>query len=570
MVPQVERQWYQFGDFRLDARAGVLLRSGKPVPLRPKAVETLRVLVENDGRMVPKEELLEQVWLGSFVEESGLARNICDLRKALREGNGKVFIETIPKRGYRFAATVEVVEEAPLPNPRSIAVFPLTRLGTNRPEDDFGLRVGDALIARLETLRVYRVLPTAEVEGALTDVHDAITAGRQLGVDYVLAGNVQELQGEMRIGVRLLDIHSGASIWAETLIEKLDDLDQFEISIAEEVAGAVALKLSAAERKLLTRRYTESREAYQLYLRGRYYWSQRSAGALKKAIALFEHAIAKDPEYAPAFSGLADCYSMLPMMAPLPASKYMPRAKSAALSALDIDETLAEARASLAFVKWHYDWNWAGAEREFKRLLQIRPERAVTHQWYALLLAEMGRSCEAAARAHKALRLDPGSISIRANLATVLHLAGRNDEAINEARQTLAADPTSIRAQWTLGLALEAVGQFREALTPFERAAELSQDMPAALGSLGHLYATIGKTSEAKTVLARLQGIHGAAYSRALVHLALGARAEALEALEQACNERSFYLVLLKVDSRMVPLRCEPKFQVVLKRIHLG
>lgn len=558
---------YQFGEFQLDSATGALFKNGSHVHLRPKAVETLRVLVESNGRVVSKEELIQRVWLGSFVEEGGLARNICDLRKILSQGRGSDCITTVPKCGYCFSAPVTAVQAETPPAPIRVAILPLRGLGGQDATDEgLCLEIADALITRLELLRGFTVVSSI----AAKDEGDPILAGRRLGVDYVLAGNVQRQREEVRIGAHLLDVRSARSIWAEVLREHAADAGRLEISVAEEIAGAVGLALGAAERKLTTRRYSESAQAYQLYLRGRYHWHLRSAEGLRKAVALFERALDKDPEYAPAYSGLADCYAMLPMMASLPARRYMPRAKAAALNALDIDPALKEARASLAFVRWHYDWNWSGAEREFQRLLRHFPQDAVTHQWYALLLAELGRKGEAVAHAYKAHHLSPMSPVVHANLATVLHLAGREQDAVKEAGETLAADPNSVRAHWALGMALESLGRFEEARIEFESACRLSASMPAALGSLGHLHATCGRRDEARTVLARLQAVHGAAYSRALVHLALGEHAAALDALEDACAERSFYVVLLKVDSRFEPLRHDPRFQGILKQLRLA
>src|SRR5713226_9760861 len=424
----VGRRWYVFGPYRLDPTAPVVLRDARPLPLTPKAVETLRVLVQSSGSLVSKERLLNEVWPGSFVGDGSLMRNISDLRKVLgQDARGEEYIETLPKRGYRFVAPVEELKENDRPHQRTIAILPLKLLGRSPRDNYIGLGIADAVITKLSTIRECTVRPTTVVSGYLRSQEDPAAIGRQLGVEFVLDGAVRRFGNRMRVTVRLVTTASQTTIWAETFEEEASDISSFEESISEELAGALALSLSTEQRKLLTKRYTENAEAYRFYLRGRFYWGKRSQEGLRRAIQHFNRAIEIDGEYALAYSALAGSYALAPMLAPVPSCKFMPKAKAAALTALDIDDTLVEARSALAFAKWHYDWDWDwdGAKREFRRILKFQPHDAVTRQWYGLLLVEQAEFSEAIAQARKAQSIDPVSVSVRGNLATVLHFAGR-------------------------------------------------------------------------------------------------------------------------------------------------
>jgi len=571
------RQWLQFDAYRLDAAACALFRDQEPVPLTPKAIELLRVLVQAGGSVVTKEVLLEEVWPGTFVEESSITRNISELRSALgKRENGTPYIETFPKRGYRLSAPVQQVPETTRSNApagkKMLAVLPFRILGTDLGDNYFGLRFADALITRLATAKLVGVRSTGTISQYQQSGNGSPTASMDLDVDYILDGSVQQFGEKVRITVQLIDAKSAKPVWGETFDKEFRDVLAVQHSLAEELAGALTMFVSAEDRKLLSRRYTENSEAYQLYLRGRFHWSQRSEKGLREAIQWFRKALKLDSEYALAYSGLAACYAMLPMLASGRAKQFMPKARTAAVTALDLDESLVEAHTALAFVKWHYDWNWRRAEREFKIALEFQPDQATIHQWYALLLVEMGRFAEGISEAKKAQALDPGSASIRANFATVLYLAGRYQESVDAAQESLTLHPESLRAHLMIGASLEQMDKLDEAVGFFGKACRLSRDSPHSLGWLGHAYGVAGCVAEATSILKNLRGRRPRHYffEEALVALGLGKVPEALESLERACEERQFAIVLLGADPRFGSLRSRPEFRPILSRIGLA
>ena len=570
------RQWLEFGPYRLDAASCALFRDKTPVPLTPKAIEMLRVLAQAGGSVVTKEALLEEVWPGTFVEESSITRNISELRSALgKYENGTPYIETFPRRGYRLSAPVQQVPDAGSNTPsgkRVLAVLPFRILGTGFSDNSIGLRIADALITRLATTRVFSLRSTGTVSQYEQSGNGGPTAGKDLDVNFILDGSVQGFAERVRITVQLLDARSAKPVWGETFDKDFQDVLSVQDSLAEELAGALTMFVSADDRKLLSRRYTENSEAYQLYLRGRFHWNQRSEKGLRTAIQWFRKAIGLDPEYALAYSGLAASYAMLPMLASGRAKQFMPKAKIAAVKALDLDDSLVEAHTALAFVKWHYDWDWRWAEREFKIALEFQPDQATTHQWYALLLVEMGRFAEGIAEAKKAKALDPGSATIRANFSTVFYLAGRYQESIDAAHESLALNPESLRAHLIIGMSLEHMGQLDEAIAFFEKVYRLSREDPLHAGWLGHAYGLAGRVEEATDLLKNLRKRRArhCFFAEALVALGLGNLGETLASLERACEEREFSVILLRADPRFARLQSMPEFRSILSRIGLA
>jgi len=345
-----------------------------------------------------------------------------------------------------------------------------------------------------------------------------------------------------------------------------------EDACAEEFAGAVALWIAKRQRKLLAKRYTKNLQAYKLYLAGHYHLGRRSRAAVEKAISCFRESVESDPEYAMAFAGLAASYALLAMLGPVDAAKYTPKARIAALNALEGDETLAEARSALAFVKWHYEWDWRGAESEFRRILKFYPNDALTRQWLGLMLVEQGSCAEAIKQAARAHQLESKSVAIRANLATVLMLAGRGKHAADEAREALRLNPNSLRAHWVLARVLQADGEQDAAIKMLEAASKRALDSPMIPGSLGHCYATQGRKDRALDVLRRIEELsdqNAWAYARALTYLGLGRVPEALECLAQGNAGHDFHIVLLKVGRRLDEIRGHPRFRAIAKAVGL-
>lgn len=546
-----------------------MFRGDTPVALTPKAVETLGLLIENRGTVVSKETLLSRVWAGTFIGDGSLMRNISDLRKIFAEHGAPNYIDTIPRRGYRFNADVRVeAKDATLR--RSVAVLPFRVIGDGARVSAVGQALVEAIITKLSAVRECSVHPGGGIVRHAED--DPVALGRAMHVDFVLDGSVRHEAAIGRVSVRLFSVTDGAVVWADTLEECCDGAFAFDDAVSDELAGALAMILTGAERKLLGRRYTESGQAYQTYLAGRFHWALRSQAELYRAIDCFQRAIDIDPSYAPAYAGLASSYSLLPMLSPVPSIDCMPRAKAAAIHALDIDGTLVEARSVLAFVAWHYDWKWKSAEREFRTMLKFEPGDPFAHVWYALLLTERGQASAGVAQARRAQGLDPRSEGIRANVATVLLFCGRYDDAIQEANAVVASNAGSVRGHFVLGLAKEQQGRATEAIAALETAVAVSGgENPLVLGALGYTCARNGQHDGVERAQKALHALHPDVTSgaRALVRLGQNDCGGALRLLHRACDSREFGLVTIGVDPRMAPLRKSVEFQQLLGRIGL-
>src|SRR5258706_1440973 len=546
---------YQFGPFRLDVGQRVVFEGRTRLALTPKAVDTLRVLVERAGALVSTDTLMAEVWPDAFVEQGSVTRNISALRRALR---GRAQIETTSKRGYRLVTAVQRLGPAGPDAQFAVLVGALKPVTPDASLDLMGRAIATALVTKL-----------ASVRGCEARLVDAAT-DRPPAADLVISGAIQLRNRTYRVSVEFHSRPNRSPVWTETLEHTSRHEGALEDAVSDELAGAAALWLSKRHRKLLARRYTRSPQAYHQYLSGHFHAAKRSEGGLKEAIRRFRRSVELDGEYALAYAGLAASYALFPMLAPVDAARYMPKARTAALNALEIDETLAEARAALAFVKWHYDWDWRGAEKEFRRILTFHARDVNARQWLGLLLAERGEFADAIAQATRARRLDPLSGSTRANLATVLLFAGRHDGAIREARGALTLDPRSARARFVLGMALQQQGRLDDAIREFEHALTLSPQYPAVLGSAGHAYARAGLKPKAVEILRRLDEMPhagAACYAKAVTWLGIGETSQAFAWLEHARVARDFQLVLLRVDRRLDDIRGDGRFKALSRQI---
>ena len=401
---------------------------------------------------------------------------------------------------------------------------------------------------------------------------DVAAVAKQLGVANILEGSVQRSTDQIRINVQLIKAENDSHLWADTFDRKLTDIFQIESEIAKTVAETLQAKLSGSEQHAIAIRPTESTEAHQLYLKGRYFWNKRTATDFKTAIGYFQQAIDKDPSFALAYAGLADTYVLMSGFAAASPKESLPKAKAAALRALELDNTLGEAHASLGQALVAYDFDFAGANREFRRAIELNPNYATAHQWYAESgLIPLGRFDEAIAEINRASELDPLSVIINADVGGVLFNARHYDEAIAQLRKTLEMDPGFYYAHWNLGQVLEMKGLTSEAMAEYEKAMSLDPDpLPQAL--LGRLYAKMGRTKEALAVLERLRQASGeryvSPYNFAIVYAGLGHKEEAIRFLEQTYEERDGYnIVFLEIDPFLSPLRGDPRFEALARKI---
>lgn len=606
---------YAFGPFLLDTREGRLLRDGEAVPLTLKAFDLLKLLVENQGHLLQKDELLRRVWPDAAVEENNLTVTISALRKALGEGpTDRQYIETVPRRGYRFVAdfrpSAEAAETATKPPGRrarglvlgamvlaalaaavalawvwrrstpsattlpvrSMAVLPFRSL-TNDGEY-LGLGMADALITRLGRTKLLLVRSTGAVQKYTVPGLDPVAAGRDLQVDSVLEGSIQTVGDRLRTTVRLLRVSDGSTLWAGTFDERLTGIFTVQDSISQRVAEALALELTETQRSLLTRRQTSDSEAYQLYLRGRFFWNKRTRDGFERGAAYFRQAVAKDPAYALAYSGLADSHIGMTFYHYASPHTAMPLARSAALRALEIDDSLAEAQASLAHVKTNYEWDWAGSESLSRKAIALAPEYATGHQWYGIhCLAPMGRLEEALVETRRAREIDPLSAVFNAFVGATLFFARRYDEAIEECRKTIDLHPDFGVAHWYLGRAYLQKGRFKEALAELQKAVTLSGGSPLMKGTLGVGHALAGDRAAAERTLRELEQLRAESYASPIdladIAVALGDREGAFRWLDQAASERAFHLIYLKVWPELDPLRPDPRFEALIRRLGL-
>jgi serine/threonine protein kinase/Flp pilus assembly protein TadD len=455
----------------------------------------------------------------------------------------------------------------------SLAVLPFVNASADPNTEYLSEGIAESLIDRLSQLPKLRVIArTTAFRYKGRDV-DPQKVGRDLGVRAVLTGRVAQRGDTLSIRADLVDAVEGSQLWGEQYNRKLSDIFALQEEIAKEISEKLRLKLTGEEKQRLAKRYTENTEAYEYYVKGRYYWNRRTADSLQKGIEYFERAIEKDPAYALAYAGLADSYFVLPFYAGTLPREAFEKAKAAAGKALALDDSLAEAHNSLAVVLQLTNWDWEAAEREHRRAIQLNPSHATAHHWYALCLVRLGRLDEAIAEIRRAREMDPLSLIVNADSAWVLYLARRYDQAVEGYRKTLEMDPNFFPAQRHVGMAYVQKGQYLQAIAEFQKALKLSPADTFALGQLGHACALAGQKSEAIRILNALKERsrrgYVSAYDLAAVTTGLGDKDQALAWLEKAYQDRAQWLFYAKVEPWMDPLRSDPRFQDLLRRMRL-
>lgn len=469
---------------------------------------------------------------------------------------------------HRSNSEAATADRGPL---HSLAVLPFKPIREQTRDEFLELGMADALITKLSNIRQMTVTPTSAVRKYTNLSQDPIAAGNELGVESVLDGSLQKLSDRIRVTVRLVKVSDGSSLWAETFDEKFADIFTLQDSISERVAGALAVRLSTPEKERITKRYTDSSEAYQLYQKGRYFWNKRTEEGLKKGIEFFEQAIKTDENYALAYSGLADSY-LVANFSLLPPKEVFPKAKQAALKAIEIDGTLAEPHAALGITMMAYDRDWASAEREFRRSLSLNPNYGQGHQWYALSLAAVGRMNEAVAEAKLAQRAEPLSLAVNANVGWVMFLAHDYDQTIEQCSKVIEMDPGFGLAYLYRGLAYEQKGMFDKAVADLE-IAKGSQSRPTVLGALGHAYAMAGNRAKAKSMIHTMEELSRSRYfpgfQIALIHIGLGEKDQAIALLEKSVRDRYPALIHFNVEPRLDPVRSDARFKDLVQRVGL-
>src|SRR5438876_8371072 len=454
---------------------------------------------------------------------------------------------------------------------KSIAVLPFENLSGNPENAYFTDGIQEEILMRLAKVADLKVVSRTSTVRYKRSPENLREIATQLGVANVLEGSVQRTADRVHVNVQLIKAASDTHLWAEAYDRKLTDIFAVESEIAAKIADALQARLTAPERDAIAAQPTQNTEAHQLYLKGRYLWNRRTGENLKKALAYFQLATEKDPNYALAYVGVADAYSVMPAYSAGSPQDCLPRARAAAQRALELDEMLAEAHASLAYALFHY-FEFAASTKEFERAIELNPNYATAHQWYARTnLLMTGQFDRAIAEMKRAVELDPVSPMFHAELGGVYMMARRYDEAIEQLRDTVEMDPEFYWAHRFLGLALELKGATAEAIAEYQKAFELSDD-PTVLAFIAHAEANTGRQNEARAILAKLTEMsktrYVSAYSFAVIHLALGEKDQALDWLEKDARERTaFEINFIKVDPFLDPLRGDPRFEALVSRI---
>ncbi len=618
---------YEFDQYCLDAAKRLLLRSGEPVPLQAKAFDTLLALVENRDRVVEKDELIKKVWPDTFVEEINLTVNISALRKSLGESpNEHRYIVTAPRRGYRFVAEVREIKngEAPTPgvtpsaqngrpneprNPRfnsrraalaaaflviallalsgfflfsrqskpemairTIAVLPFNELGAGE-EDHLGIGMADALITRLGAIRQIIVRPTSAILKYQATPADPLAAGRELGVEAALDGRVQRAGDRIRVTVQLFRVKDGVSLWSGTFDEDFTNILSVQDAISNRVAGALAVKLTSEEKESLVKHHTTNPQAYQAYVKGRYFLTLRTEHGFRKAIESFEQAVTSDPGYALAYAAMAEAWTLLGYYNFSSPAESFVKAQTSAIEALGIDGNLGDAQLALATIKVFYEWDFAGAEQAFLRARALKPNYDRLHWRYSIYLLAMRRFDEALAEIKRFREQDPLKLSLPVLEGDILRYARRDDQAMAKYREALELDPNSFLAHAQLAETYEQQGKYEEAMAEHEKALALSGDTPQMISEYRRVFQQSGIRGYWKKkvdLLTKATAGRPNAYEIVATYIKLGEKEQAFAWLEKMYQERQPVLIYLNVDPIYDGLRAEPRFIALVKRVGLS
>jgi len=567
---------YEFRQYRLDTRARLLLRNGERVVLTPKAVDLLIALVEAQGQTVDKQELLRRVWPDTVVEEGSLSSHIFQLRRALGEGaGGQRFIETIPKRGYRFVSPcAQLGSSAPTAGVGRLmlVVLPFENLSGGRKHDYFSEGLTEEMISQLARLNPEQLGVIARTSAmqykSTTKTPQQI--GRELGVSHLLEGSVRRAGGRVRITAQLIRVSDATHLWAEGYERELHDILALQAQVARAIAREIQITLTVRADRRLNRVAALDPGAHEAYLRGRHLWNLRTEEGMRKSIAQYEEAIRLQPDYPMVYAGLADSYVMLACRGMVPAKDSLRNAKAAGRKALELDGELGEAHGSLAHVRLH-DWDWEGLERDFQRAIDLHPALPIVYYWYGEYLMSMGRPQEAIAMTRRGQQSDPLSPVLGASLGMILYLARQYDEADTVLQRAHEIDPNHFLPHMRLGLVRLQQHRSAEAIAEFKTAVALADHSTETLAALATAYAMAGKSGAARKLTAQLQASQAEhyvlPYNIAKIYAAAGARERALEWLERAYQEGNPDLIELNSEPLLDSLRGESEFCELMRRI---
>ncbi|HEX8749398.1 MAG TPA: winged helix-turn-helix domain-containing protein [Pyrinomonadaceae bacterium] len=593
---------YEFGAFRLDLVVRQLYHHDNAVPLSSMTFDILKILVENRGELVTREELIRQIWQDQIVEENNLTVRMSALRKALGESSSNRFIETVPARGYRFVARVrqlsgehrEAREEEEDAAFNSLAVLPLINENNLHKLNYLCEGITESLITSLSHIANLRVMAYSTVLRYRNRGLSPLEVGKKLGVRVVLLGRVNQTGDSLTLNMEMIDVEDGAYLWGAKHRRQVSDLITLQEELAREVSENLRGRLSQVEEREISKRYTDSTEANQMYMKGRYFWNQRSVPGVKKAIQYFSYAIRQDPRYSLAFAGLADAYIFLASSELSSPQEAMLRARAAALKALEIDERLAEAHVSLGNIKSSFEFDWQGAEREFKLAIELNPLYAQARHYYANYLTKLGQLDQAIAEINRAYAIDPISLPLNLSMGKIYYFARRYKEVVKKGFEILEIQPRFGLANGLIGLAYLETGRYPEALREFkvmfdflfrnQTAGQSKTSLPRGkiilrasdpepLSFMGYAYAVTGKRSKALKVLNELLEIAKQKYVQphhmAVIYWGLGDKDNAFDWLNKAVVDRCSTITYIKVWPIFDGLRDDPRYEELVRSLRL-
>ena len=599
----------QFGEFVLDESRRQLLRRGDPVHLSPKAFQLLSILVQEKPRALSKADLQERLWPDTFVTEGNLTTTVAELRSALGDDAREPrYIRTVHGFGYSFAAAAKdpswfvtrrnatavaalvgaagimltlwlrstPTRAVPHPPIQTLAILPFDTRGSDPADQHLGLGLPDLLITRLSNLHHLVVRPTSAVREFEYRRGDSQQIGRKLKVDAVLEGSIRTSADHIRVTVQLLNIREQRPIWAEQFDEKRAQMFTIEDKISARVADALTVRLSPNERIRLGKRYTADSEAYELYLQGRYHLQRAiegEAGERRTAVDFFSRATKRDPAYALAWAGLAHGYAGLGVYNQMPPRLAWPNAQTAAQKALQCDNDLSESHSAIGAVQMFWLLDFAGAEREFLRALELDPRNILALRYYAFLLQCVGRFDEAITLHERQIEIDPLSPAVHLGLAGAYYAARQYDRAIQKNMIVLAMNPQFAQAHMALSRSYALQGHYDQAIAEAQKGSRSGGRNPTALAYRGYALARSGRKDEANQILrdlrVRFEKEKFSPFPLAVVYIALGKREEVFPLLEKGVDERT-YIFGLKTEALLDPLRSDPRFAALLKRAGYG
>lgn len=633
---------YRFDDITVDGENFRVLKDGQNITLTPRAFDVLVFLLKNSGHVVEKQEIFKSVWKETFVSDNALTKIIKEIRHALEDSADEPrYIETVPKRGYRFIGEVKenpnqtaseieithngqiVVEEEGEPDEkiaqkqkpaprfafsktvialsvaglisilafvawlsfrnkptetqpapvRSIAVLPFKPLNAESRDESLEMGMAETLITRLSNLKQITVRPMSAVRKYTDSQQDPVKAGQEIQAEAVLDGSIQKAGERIRVTVRLINVRNGITLWSEQFDEDFTDIFKVQDSIAERITNALTLQLSRQEKEQLAKHFTDNPEAYQLYLRGQLIWHSRRQNWIEQSLAYYQQALEKDPNFASAYIGVADCYIMLNGHKKISAQEAETKARPAIMKALEIDNTLAQAHNALAELKYQYEYDWNGAEQEFKNALELNPNVAWIRQAYGWFLMSLARFDEAAAEMEKARELDPSSLTINVGRGRLYYYSRQYDQALQHFQSIIAVEPNDTSLYYSLYTIYEQKKMYPEAVetflklqslygTPFEVIEEFREAFRVS-GWQGFLLKQLEILKQAD----KIKPVEPSSFAN--LYVRLGQKDEAFVWLEKTFEARHVSIVQFKIEPIYDSLRDDPRYAELIRKINL-